>query len=80
MVASEHIDGLRVVEFEGVEQKHNFTGEGPSVHIVTQEKISGLGWMTTHIKHFDEVVILSMDITYHCHWIKQIQQVRILSY
>ena len=41
----------------------HFDTEIPSVHIVSQEKVSSFGWIPPDFEEFHQIKVLSMDIT-----------------
>lgn len=73
MVPSQHVDCPRKVKFKGVKEKDNFAGKGASIYIVSKEEIFGLLRITSDIEHFDEVIVLSVDISNDSDWVIESQ-------
>lgn len=78
MVSPQQQDRLRVVQFQGIYQQNNFDGEGASIHIIPQEQILCVFRIASHIKQFDEVVILAVDVSDYRHRVFELEQVGFL--
>lgn len=64
MVSSQDEKVFRVLDFIRQQQADSLKRLLASVDIVTKEKIIGFGGETTVLKETQQVVILSMDITF----------------
>lgn len=64
MVSSQDEKVFRVLDFIRQQQADSFKGLLASVDIVTEEEIIGFGGETTVLKETQQVVILSMDVTF----------------
>ena len=49
--------------------------EVPSIHIVTQEEVACLCWVSTDFEELHQVVVLSVNITAHCDGSIHLQEV-----
>jgi hypothetical protein len=78
MVSSQHVDCPRKVEFEGVKEEDDFTGERSSIYIVSEEEVFGLLRIASDIEHLHEVIVLSVDISNDGDRVVESQQVRLL--
>lgn len=72
VVAAQQEHGFGVVQLERVDQQHHFNGEGASVHVVSQEQVFCVFGVAAHVQHFDEVVILAMDVSYNSNRVFQL--------
>ena len=63
VVAPEQEEVLRVFDLVGQQQADGLQRLLPSVHIVTQKQIVGLGGEAAILKEPQQVCVLSMDIT-----------------
>ena len=62
VVPSQHEKILRVFDLVRKEEADALQTLGPTVDIVAQEKVVGLGWEAAILEQTQEVVVLSMDV------------------
>lgn len=72
MVSAQDEKVLGVLDLVGEQQADRLQRLLSSIDIVSQKQIIGLGWETTVLEEAEQVVVLSMDITYkvakYRHW------------
>lgn len=52
----------RVKEKERGDGERYLNGEITTINVIAQEKITGIGWVASHLKEFHQIVELSMNI------------------
>lgn len=77
VVAAEKEKVLGELELVAEEQQNGLERLLPPVNIVTQEEVVGHGREATHLKHSDQVRVLSVDIADDLDWGVQLQQSRL---
>lgn len=63
MVTSQDVDLGWVFDLEGEQQANGLDALPPSVHIISEEQIAGLGRQSTVFEEPKHVVVLSMDVS-----------------
>lgn len=64
MVSAQDEEVLGVLDLVGEQQADRLQRLLSTIDIVSQKQIVGLGWETTVLEEAEQVVVLSMDITY----------------
>lgn len=65
VVAAKNEEVLRVLDFVRKQQAYRFQALLTAVHIVTKEKVVGLRWEAAILEQAEQVVVLTMDITWY---------------
>ena len=63
MVASQHEEVFWVFDLVGEHEADSFDGLFAAVDIVAQEEIVGLSWKSCVFEEFDEIGVLSVNVT-----------------
>lgn len=66
MITAEDEEVLRVLDLVREEQANSFQRLLASVDVITQEKVVGLGREPAVLEEAEQVVVLTMDVTYAC--------------
>ena len=64
MIASQEEEVLWVFQLIAKKEDYRFDGLFPAVDIVAQEKVVFLGWVPSIIEYFEQILELSMNVSY----------------
>lgn len=80
MISSEHNDIAGEVDLEGQQQQQHFNREGSTIHVVAEEEVASLFWVASYFQQFQQVVILSVNVTHDGYGITQPDHVGLVFY
>jgi hypothetical protein len=63
MVAPQKKEVLWILDLVGQKQAYCFQALLSTVHVITQEKVVGLRWVSTVIKQPQKIRVLAMNVT-----------------
>ena len=74
MVPSQQEEVLRVLDFEGEQEKHSFNLHGASALVVPEEQVVGIWGPALLIEYLPQIVELAMDVAYDFYWRLQFKE------
>lgn len=80
MVASEHNHVGGEVDLEGQQQKQHLNREATAVNVVPKEQVSRLFGVASHLKQFEHVVILTVNVADDGNRVAELDHVRLVFY
>jgi len=63
MVASQDGDSLFVSDFQGEQVAEGFDGVVPSIDVISQEKVVGIGNRASDFEKLNQIVELAVDVS-----------------
>ena len=75
VVATEHEETIRVLDFESKEKKDDFTTKATTIDVVTKEEILLIARITSDFKKLQQIIVLTVNITNDTNWFFNLYQV-----
>lgn len=79
VVTTEQPQAVWIPNLQRPQVKHTLDGEVASVDVVSQEQISGIGWVTTDLEQLHQIIVLAVNISTDGDWRIHLEQVWLLS-
>ena len=64
VVAPQHEEVLRVLDFVGEQETDSLQGLLAAVDVISKEQVVGFWWETAVLEESEQIVVLAMDITW----------------